>query len=92
MPDVHALIFQAGKLSINYSGSSRETEALFEIKTFTTCKSRYAHKNTKTAPVDRRVRTIVSSYRRKFKTLDMKYVVDVMGDGKGDIKGQFETA
>ena len=35
---------------------------------------------------------IVSSYGKKFKTLDMKFAADVVGDGGGDIKGPFETA
>ena len=34
---------------------------------------------------------IVSSYGKKFKTLHMKFAADVVGDGKGDIKGPFET-
>ena len=34
---------------------------------------------------------IVSSYSRKFKTLDMTFAADMVGDGKGDIKGPFDT-
>ena len=92
VPDIHAINFPAGKQSINDRGSSRAAEAIFEVKTFTACKSRYAHNTIKTAPVDRRVRMIVSSYSRKCKTLDVKFAADTVGDGKGDIKGQFETA
>jgi hypothetical protein len=92
VPDIHALNFPAGKQSINDSGSSREAEAIFEVKTFTACKSRYAHNNTKTAPVDRRAKMIVNSYSRKFKILDVKFSADLVGDGNGDIKGPFETA
>ena len=35
---------------------------------------------------------IVTSYNRKFKTLDVKFAADMVGDGKRDTKGQFETA
>ena len=45
-----------------------------------------------TVPVDRRVRMMVNSYNRKFKTLYVKFAVDVVGDVKGSIKGRFETA
>ena len=62
------------------------------VKTFTACKSRSGHNNSKTAPVDRRARMVVSSYGKKFKTLDMKFAADVVGDGKRDIKDPFETA
>ena len=92
VPDIHAMNFPAGKQSINDSGSSRVAEAIFEVKTFTACKSRYGHNNSRTAPVDIRARMIVSSYGKKFKTLDMKFAADVVGDGKGNIKGPFETA
>ena len=61
VPDIHAMNFPAGKQRINDSGSSRVVEAIFEVKTFTACKSRYRHNNTKTAPLDRRARMIVSS-------------------------------
>ena len=47
VPDLHAMNFPVGKQSINDSDSSREAEVIVEIKTFTTCKSRYAHNNTK---------------------------------------------
>ena len=84
--------FPAGKQRINDSGSSRVAEAIFRVKTFTACKSIYGHNNSNTVPVGRRARMIASSYGKKFKTLDMKFAADVVGDGKGDIKGPFETA
>ena len=74
------------------SGSRRVAEAIFEVKTLTACKSGYGHNNTKTAPLDRRARMIVSSYSSKFKTLDVKFAADVVGDGKWDIKSPFDTA
>ena len=40
VPDIHAMNFPAGKQSINDNGSSRVAEAIFEVKTFTVCKSR----------------------------------------------------
>ena len=69
-----------------------KAEAIFEVKTFTACKSRYAHNNTRTVPVDRRAKMVVSSYSRKFKTLDVKFAADIVGDGESGIKGLFETA
>ena len=92
VPDIHTMNFPADKQSIHNSGSNRVAEAIFEVNTFTACKSRYGYNNTKTAPVDRRARMIVSSYSKKFKTLDVNFSADVVGDGKGDIKGPFETA
>ena len=46
----------------------------------------------KNALVDRRARMIVNSYCRKFKTLDVTFAADMVGDGKGGIKSPFETA
>jgi hypothetical protein len=42
--------------------------------------------------VDRRTRGIVNSYSKKFKKIDMKFAPNVVGDGKGGIRGPFETA
>ena len=84
--------FQASKQRTNDSGSSRETEAIFEVKTCTVCKSRYAHNNIKTASLDRHARMIMNVYSRNLKKLVVKFVVDVVGDEEGGIKGPFETA
>ena len=92
VPNIHALIFPAGKQSINDSGSSRVAEVIFEVKLFTACKSRYGHNTTKTAPVNRRARMIVSYYSKKFQTLDAKFAADMVGDGKDDTKGSFGKA
>ena len=46
IPDIHASNFPVGRQSVNDSGSSRDTEAIFEVKTFTACPSRYGHNNT----------------------------------------------
>ena len=92
VPNIHAMNFPADKQIINDSGSSRVAEAIFGVKPSTAYKSRYGQNNTKTTPVDRRARMIVSSYSKKFKTLDVKFAADVVGVGKGDIKGPFETA
>ena len=78
VPDIHVMNFPAGKQRTNDSGSSREAEAIFDVKTFTAYKSRYTHNNTKTSPVDRRTRMISSSYSRKFKTLDVDFAADVV--------------
>ena len=45
IPDLHATNFPVGKQRVNDSGSKRDAEAFFEIKTFTACKSRYSHNN-----------------------------------------------
>ena len=87
VPDIHEMIFPAGKQSITDSGASRVAEAIFEVKTFKTFKSSYRHNNTKTVSVNRRTRMIVSSYSKKSKTLDVKCAADVVGDGKRGHQG-----
>ena len=93
IPDIHATNFPVCRQTVNDSGSTRDAEAIFEVKTFTACKTRYAHPNNTTVkPVDRQAREVVNSYHRKFKKLDTVFASDVVGDGKNDIKGPFETA
>ena len=93
IPDIHATNFPVCRQTVNDSGSTRDAEAIFEVKTFTACKTRYVHPNNTTVkPVDQRSREVVNGYHRKFKKLDTAFASDVVGDGKNDIKGPFETA
>ena len=81
MPDIHAMNFPVGRQRVNTSGSSRETEATFEVKASKTCKTSYVSNDTRTVAIDRRARMVVSSYSRKFKTLDVEFAADIVGDG-----------
>ena len=92
VPDIHAHNFPAGKQTINDSGASSTGEAIFEIKTYTACPSRYEHNNTTTCPPDRRAKEVTHEYRRKFKKLDTKFASNVVGDGDSDIVGPFEAS
>ena len=92
VPDIHATNFPVGKQRVNDSGSRRDAEAFFEVKTFTACKSRYGHNNSKMSLVSRRAKMVVQSYNRKFKRLDNNFATDVVGDGNNGITGPFEAA
>ena len=92
IPDIHATNFPVGKQRVNDSGSRRDAEAFFEVKTFTACKSRYGHNNSKMTPVSCRAKMVVQSYNRKFKRLDNNFATDVVGDGNNGITGPFEAA
>ena len=41
----------------------------------------------RTATIDIRTRMVVSSYSRKFKTFEVKFAVDIAGDGNHGITG-----
>ena len=45
VPNLHATNYSTGSQIVNDSGSSRSAEAIFEIKTFTICKTQYNHVN-----------------------------------------------
>jgi len=92
IPDLHATNFPVRKQRVNDSGSRRDAEAIFEIKTFTTCKSRYGNNNTRASPVSQRAQMVVQSYNRKFKKLDCNFAADVVGDGSEGVVGPFEAA
>ena len=81
VPDIHATNFPVGRQRVNDSGSRRDAEAIFEIKTFTACKLIYGHNNNKMSPVSRRAKMVVQSYNRKFKKLDNNFAANVAGDG-----------
>ena len=57
IPDIHATNFPVGRQAVNDSRSTRDAEAIFEVKTFTACKTQYAHTNNTTVnPVDQQAR------------------------------------
>ena len=42
--------------------------------------------------MDKRARVVVNVYSIEFKTLDVKFAADVVGDGEDGTKDPFETA
>ena len=92
IPDIHATNFPVGKQRVNDSGLRRDAEAIFEVKTFTACKSGYGHSNSKMSPVSRRSKMVVQSYNRNFKKLDSNFAADVIGDGSSGTTGPLEVA
>ena len=57
VPDIHATRnFPVGKQPINDRGETLTAEAFFEVKTYTTHKTRYKHNNETIKPPDRRAR------------------------------------
>ncbi len=54
VPDIHATNFPAGRQTINDGGATMSTEAIFEIKTFTACNTRYDRNNATMSPAYRR--------------------------------------
>jgi hypothetical protein len=91
-PDIQAIHFSVGKQRTNHTGSNKETEAIFEAKMITVCKSRYiCNNNNRTVPVVyRSARVAVSSYSMKFKTPDFKFAEDKVGDWKVAPRGRLK--
>ena len=83
--------YPAGRQMINDSGASSSGEAFFEVKTYHPGNTRYDHNHLALKPADRRARDITSEYSRKFKNLDKKYAMDVVGEGDNGIVGPFEV-
>ena len=74
IPDIHALNLPARNGTINDSGAiSIRGEAIFEMKTMTACKTRYANNNDNTLSTNRRAKEVRREYLRKFKKLDEKF-------------------
>lgn len=73
IPDLHALNFPARNGTINDSGAIRAAEAIFEVKTMTACRTRYAHNNDNILPANRRAKDVRREYVRKFKKMDEKF-------------------
>jgi hypothetical protein len=54
VPDIHATNYPTGTQVVNDSGATRSADAVFEIKTFTFCPTRYRHTNCNINPANRR--------------------------------------
>ena len=66
---------------VNGSGAKSTSEAIFEVKTFTACKSRYNFNNTAiNHAADCRTKSVVSEYTSRFQNLDKHCAPDVVGD------------
>jgi len=52
----------------------------------------YGQENVNTTAVARQAKAVLMEYDRKFKTLDLVFAMDVVGDGISKIVGPFETA
>ena len=83
IPDIQALNFPDKNGTINDSGAIRAGEAIFEVKTMTACKTRYAHNNDNILPANRRAKEVRSEYARKFKKLDEKFDWEAANDTPG---------
>ena len=60
VPDIHATNFPVGRQTINDSGAVSAAEAIFEIKTYSTCNTWYRHNNnSKVKPANRRAKLVV---------------------------------
>jgi len=93
VPDIHATNFPVGRQTINDSGAISAAEAIFEIKTYSACNTRYKHNNnSKVKPANRRAKLVVQQYNNKFKKLDRLFASDIVGDGTSDTVGPFEAA
>ncbi len=93
VPDIHATNFPVGRQTINDSGAISAAEAIFEIKTYSACNTRYKHNNNSTVkPANRRAKLVVQQYNNKFKKLDRLFASDIVGDGTSDTVGPFEAA
>ena len=91
-PDLQAFNFPVGRQTVNDSGITSSAEAIFEVKTYTACPSRYNHNNDTIRPADRRGREAVREYRRGFRKLDRQFAADVVGDGDSNVVGPFSAA
>ena len=80
VPDLHAINYPAGKQHFNDSRATSSAEAIFEVKTFLPCNSRYDHNNQHVNPADRRDKQVSQDYRSKSRKIDRKFAADVVGD------------
>ena len=92
VPDLHARNFPAGRQRVNDSGATSTAEAIFEVKTYTACNSRYDHNMTISNAPNRRAKLITNEYNNKFKRLDSTFAQEIVGDGTNGITGPFQTA
>ena len=66
VPDLHARNYPTGRQRVNDSGATMSVEALFEVKTYTACPTRYKENNATTGPAEQRATLISQEYSRKF--------------------------
>jgi hypothetical protein len=45
VPDIHATNYPTGRQVVNASGATRSADAIFEVKTYNFCPTRYNHNN-----------------------------------------------
>ena len=92
VPDIHARNFPIERQAINDSGATQSADAIFEVKTYTICKTRYDHNNATINPANRRAKEVIQQYNLKFKKLDTLFASDIVGDGTNGTVGPFQTA
>ncbi|EJK51883.1 hypothetical protein THAOC_28906, partial [Thalassiosira oceanica] len=87
IPDLHAQNYPTGRQRVNDSGSHLSAEAIFEVKTFVACNSRYGNNNSQISPANRRAKQVCQTYVLKTKKLDNKFAPEIVGDGTGNVVG-----
>ena len=79
IPDLYARIFPADKQIFNDSGITSTAKAFFEIQTYASCNTCYAHNNNDTnKPQDRRAREVIPIYKSKFKKINKKFAAGIL--------------
>ena len=91
-PDLHAHNFPTDRQRVNDSKTTSSAEAIFKVKTYTACITRYNHNNTTTKPPDQRAREVTNEYSRKFRKLDTVFAEEVVGNGENGTTGPIEIA
>ena len=78
VPDIHATNYPTGtgRQVVNASGATRSADAIFEVKTFNFCPTRYNHNNQNINPANQRAQEIVNQYRCKVRNLDVMMLAD----------------
>ena len=56
VPDIQATNYPSGGQVVTDSGATRSADAIFEVKTFTSCNTRYNHNNRNINPANRHAR------------------------------------
>jgi hypothetical protein len=92
VPNLHATNYLTGSQIVNNSRASRSAEAIFEIKTFTICKTQINRDNRLVNPEDCQAKEVVNKYNLKFKKPEILFALDIVGDGSNGIIGPFQTA
>ena len=91
VPDILAHNFPTGRQKVGHSGATTASAAIFEVKTYSACNTRFTYPTT-IHPADRRAQDVKHQYIGKFKKVDCVFVADVVGDGTGNVVGPFEMA